>query len=472
MSQKPNFLFIFPDQHRGDWMPYSQATLDRLGVSDLELDTPNLRKIMQQGVAFTHAVTPSPLCAPARACLASGRRYGSCRVESNKVNYDPALRSFYSVLREKGYSVGGVGKFDLNKADLYWGDGHHELLDRIGFTHAFDNEGKFDAIWAYYSESPGPYGKYLGSKGLMDDHAKDMISRLGNNTDKPTPLPDEVYCDNWVTRNGVEMIHNYPKDKPWFLQVNFTCPHDPWDVTAKMKESHKDSKYPEAAENTEEHVNVNGVRQNYAAMIENLDRNIGILINAIRERGDLDNTIIIYSSDHGEMLGDHNKYGKSKPEQGSIHVPLVIDASNFGGMQGVENSTPVEMQDIAETILDYVGESLDTGIGSMSLKPIIDGKIDSVREYCVSELFYANLQGLPIPWGTVSDGHYKMIFEVGKSERMYDLLADPFECNNIIGQYPEVEKTLREHFAKRNQGIINQGVMRAFEIAKAKLPNG
>ncbi len=136
---RPNILFFFSDQHRGDWMPYDAAVKARQGVSDLELHTPNIRAMMDRGTAFANAYSPAPVCAPARACLASGQHYRKCRVYQNNVNYDPALPNFYGALKESGYYVVGTGKFDLNKADLYWDDGFHELLQRMGFSDASDN---------------------------------------------------------------------------------------------------------------------------------------------------------------------------------------------------------------------------------------------------------------------------------------------------------------------------------------------
>ncbi|MCL2528529.1 MAG: sulfatase-like hydrolase/transferase [Defluviitaleaceae bacterium] len=466
---KPNFLFIFPDQHRGDWMPYSSETKKKLGVSELTLEVPNIKNLMENGVSFTHAVSPSPVCAPARACLAAGKRYVNCRVPNNGVNFDPTVPTFYGALKNDGYSVGGVGKFDLNKADLYWGkdkSGWHELLDQVGFTHTCDNEGKLDTIWGYYNETPGPYGKYLAGQGLMEAHAEDMIGRLRTNKDAPTPLPENAYCDNWVTQNALDMLQEFPEEKPWFMQVNFVCPHDPWDVTAAMKDEYKARTYPAPVEYSLNENN-NGVRQNYASMINNIDKNIGKILAAIEARGDLENTIIIYSSDHGEMLGDHNMYGKSKPNQAAIHVPLVIDASRVGGLKGIENPSPVEMQDIAATILEYAGLCMDTGLGSVSLKPVLDGNATKTREYCVSELIWPIRNELAIPFGTVSDGRYKLIMTVGKDDRLYDLDNDPFECKELAAGMPEVVNKLKRQFDERAPWA-NKGVIRAFEKAAKK----
>ena len=141
MNNKPNILFFFSDQHRGDWMPYDYSVREKLGVSALELNMPNIRGMMDRGVSFNSAYSPAPVCAPARACLASGRRYRNCRVYQNNVNYDPALPSFYRLLREDGYFVTGVGKFDLHKPVRFWGaHGWIPQLGQLGFTSALEND--------------------------------------------------------------------------------------------------------------------------------------------------------------------------------------------------------------------------------------------------------------------------------------------------------------------------------------------
>ncbi|HHV08881.1 MAG TPA: sulfatase-like hydrolase/transferase [Clostridiales bacterium] len=450
MGKSPNFLFLFSDQHRGDWMPYDTDTKRKLGVEKLELDMPNIRGIMDRGTAFSCAISPAPICAPARACLASGRRYKNCRVYSNNVNFDAKLETFYGKLQNAGYFVSGTGKFDLNKADLDWGDGYHPLLQKIGFSDASDSEGKMDTIWAAVKNQPGPYGRMLKEAGWLEAHVEDMLHRGGNTY--PTPLPDELYADNWITKKSTDIIEKLPKDSPWFLQVNFSGPHDPWDITKKMKDEVSGRKFPDAAACTIPGENQQ-VRQNYASMIENIDSCIGKILEKLKKHGDLENTIVVYAADHGEMMGDHDLYGKAKPEQGSIHIPLVIDASYFGGKQGICNHTPIELQDLAATFLDYAGIVPKDSLESLSLKPILDGKKERVREYGISELINPNQAGLIQSFGAITDGKLKLIMRVGAADRLYDLSEDPFEENDIAAKQPEEVQRLRKAFGERGQKL-------------------
>ncbi len=124
-ARQPNILFFFPDQHRPDWLGCNPA---------LPLRTPNLDRLCAQGVRFAHAFTPSPLCSPARSCLATGRDYHRCGVRNNGQNTPLSLPTYYQHLRDSGYEVAGVGKFDLHKSDQDWGLDGSSMLEEYGFT--------------------------------------------------------------------------------------------------------------------------------------------------------------------------------------------------------------------------------------------------------------------------------------------------------------------------------------------------
>jgi arylsulfatase len=177
--KKPNILFLFPDTHRGDWMPYDESVFKEMGMSGLPLRMPHMESLMNQGVTFTQTVSSSPLCAPARACLASGLRYDKTGVKGNMHNYPLDRLTFYSVLKENGYRVGGVGKFDLHKPTHWWGlDGWIDELGTLGFTDAVDNAGKIDAVNSGRTEPKDPYMKFLYDRGLAEIHLKDLKNRV------------------------------------------------------------------------------------------------------------------------------------------------------------------------------------------------------------------------------------------------------------------------------------------------------
>jgi len=298
-------------------------------------------------------------------------------------------RTFYSVLKEKGYNVGSVGKSDLHKPILYWGEnGWIDQLSTLGFTHAIDSEGKYDLLLSssFFYEPIGPYANYLYKKGLLKDHCKDYIMRYLNvNDTNATSLPEEAYDDSWVTQNALKILDKFKENNnPWFLMVNFTGPHDPWDITQRMKNRWKDIDFPFPNNSNMDREEINKVRQNYAAMLENIDSNIGLILNKVEEMGDISNTLVVYASDHGEMLGDNSRYFKSIPQRGSINIPLVI--SGLDTQKGVYSDALVELQDLTNTFVDYADGEMPEAKESISLRGIANGKKTIHRNYQISKL--------------------------------------------------------------------------------------
>ncbi|MBN2153432.1 MAG: sulfatase-like hydrolase/transferase [Candidatus Lokiarchaeota archaeon] len=468
---QPNILLIFPDQHRGDWMPYPDDVIAKFGMQRLPLRMPVIEGLMARGATFYNCITPSPLCAPARSCLASGLRYEKTGVKSNGYNHPIEIKTFYKVLKENGYVVGGCGKFDLRKAEHFFaGTGWVPKMASLGFSEGFsiDNGGKHDAIrcgtthvdpadgkrkrHADPTKAPPncPYMKYLNDNDLMMVHVNDFKRRatkyLGLPLDSsPTLLPDEAYCDNWVTRNALDIVNRFPADKPWFLQVNFVCPHEPWDVTRRMRDAWKDVTFPGPNHGSKLAAGAEKkVRQNYAAMIENIDRNAGLIIDAVAQRGELDNTIVVYSSDHGEMLGDFMKYGKSRPERGSIRVPLVM--AGPGIKKGVTSSALVELQDLAATFMDYAGLSMPEAADSVSLRPVLEGRIERHRDHVASALARTGtlLGDKKVGWRSVLDGKYKLVVNTSGKEALFDIEADPWENVDVSSRHPEEVERLKD----------------------------
>ena len=155
-AKKPNILFFFPDQHRGDW----------LGLRNAHLETPNIDALAARGQVFRNALTPSPLCSPARACMALLQPYDRQPVRHNAHDVDPAQPNLYQALRDAGYQVLGCGKLDLLKGSMDWGeDGRHgtgagTLLHRLGFTGGIDSAGKHDCIRAHDDGRAEPFQRF------------------------------------------------------------------------------------------------------------------------------------------------------------------------------------------------------------------------------------------------------------------------------------------------------------------------
>ncbi len=413
---QPNILLLFPDHHRWDW----------LGLyGRLPLGTPVADALAARGALFTDAICPSPLCAPSRACLAAGREYDRCGVSGNDVDLPSESPTIYRMLRDAGYHVAGCGKFDLHKASFIWGRRGANCLDAWGFCDGIDSEGKYDGVHSY-ARAPrgakGPYMAYLESLRLAETHVQDFAARKSDQT-FPTPLSDEAYSDNWIAANADALLARTPRGKPWFLQVNFTGPHPPWDITAGMAALYEGVKFPApAGGNADDGLNHQAVRRNFAAMITNIDRLCGQILSGIEARGELDNTLVVFSSDHGEMLGDLGLWGKSRWYHPSIAVPMIL--AGPGVRAGAVHRGPATTLDLAATFLEAAGVAAPADMDSRSLWPLLRGQSPGrPHVYC----------GLG-DWRMVYDGRHKLVVHGDGRRVLYDRLHDPCERTDLSAQ--------------------------------------
>jgi arylsulfatase A-like enzyme len=352
-----------------------------------------------------------------------------------------SLPTYYQHLRDSGYEVAGVGKFDLHKPDLDWGLDGSNMLAEYGFTGGIDNEGKGDAIVAYRKNgmSPkGPYMQFLEENGLTATHLAMYEPYIGKpgwlNFPAVTNLPDDAYCDNWVAANGMRCLKEFPQDRPWHLVVNFVGPHLPFDVTAGMRSRWKDVNLSEPINsNDPDTESILARRQNYAAMIENIDDHVGRMIELVAQRGETDNTIIVYASDHGEMLGDHGRWGKSVWYTPSSGVPLIV--SGPGIRSGVQSDALVSLHDLAATLLDYAQAAPLPAADSRTLRGHLEGRCEKHRDYVTSGLN---------DWNMIFDGHYKCVVGANASPMLFDIQEDPQELMNIADTHPQIVSQLVE----------------------------
>jgi arylsulfatase A-like enzyme len=466
--RRPNVLFVLTDQQRPDFVGMHP---------DVPVRTPTLDRLAERGAWFENAVCPSPLCAPVRACLASGMAYDRCPVPTNDTDYPLAAPTLYRRLRdEAGYHVMGCGKFDLMKQSRAWGPDGTAYLDALGFSAGVNNAGKMAATKPgrgildrdpEHEDFPDdPYMAYLHEEGLAATHIEDVDRRDSAATEPgvygtfPTPLPEDAYCDNWIADNGIELLEATPADEPWFLQVNFVGPHFPRDVTEEMHGWYRNPDVafpapvdPDPAYDADEQ---QALRRNYAAMVENIDRRLGDVLDRLAERGELEETLVVFASDHGEMLGGHGALGKVSPRQPSVGVPLVVAGPGVEPRGRV--SEPATLLDLHATVLDYAG--LAPGeVDSRSMRAFLAGDGDHPRTVVRSGLG---------PWRLAFDGRYKLIRGYDPDRRagdqvgalddgsqadlarrlrerepvLFDLSADPGERRNVAPANPGVVERL------------------------------
>jgi len=333
-----------------------------------------------------------------------------------------------------------VGKIDLQKAAADHSLDGKALIHEWGFSDGIDSKGKWDAVNSWDGEPHDAYLAYLDKHDLAQVHIDDMLRRRGRSYAEttPTPLPEHAYGDNWIAENGLRLLEAFPTDQPWFMQVNFTGPHGPMDVTERMQARWRGTAFPSAHGNDQfDDATHTAIRRNYAAMIENIDRHLGRYVSAVAARGELENTIIVFSSDHGEMLGDHNLWAKTSYYQPSVGIPMVI--AGPGVTAGQTFDGPVNLHDLAATFLQAAGLTPTPEMDSRSLAPVLDGSSDSHRDYVFSGLVWP--RGA---WHLVFDGRYKLVNIEGEPPILFDLQDDPWEDENIAATNPDIVARLQE----------------------------
>ena len=420
--KQPNILFLFPDQWRWDFLGCAEH--------GIPVKTPNIDALAARGVRFTQCRTNSPVCAPARSCLVQGLRYDRCGVPSNGTDSDPQRPNYMKQLQAAGYQTAGCGKFDLFKPTRFRGlDGWTDRLGEIGFDRGYDQSGKFDCARNGWPEPQDFYSAHLHHDGLMETH-KDDYKRRGQDRQSgacgawASPLGTEHHTDTFTANNAARLLDELPTDQPWYLWVNFPGPHDPFDPPAEYLARYDDVDFdlpiePNPEANPDQLVQQ---RRSYAACCEYLDELCGRIIAKVAQRGELDNTLIVFASDHGEMLGDHGRWTKAVAYEGSTHVPLIVAGPGVEGA-GRTSDELIELIDLAATFTDAAGASAVDGWDSRSLAPLLTRTADSHRDIAVSGLR---------KWRMAFDGRYKLVIAEDQPDTLYDLREDPGETVNCI----------------------------------------
>lgn len=276
-------------------------------------------------------------------------------------------------------------------------------------------------------------------------------------------FPDELYQDNWVAQNAIKLLERKPAGVPWFLWVSFPGPHSPFLVTGKMADSvtnrtwpqPQDAKNPDTCPNRPGEPG-DGGRCNYAAEIENLDKLFGLVVGKVEELGEMNKTLVVISSDHGEMLGDHNTHSKSKPWEGSASVPLIVfgGSDSFSIPAGSVRPAPAATLDLAGTFMDYAGAEPAVGMTTTSLRTVFEGKKESVRPFLAS-----GLDNWRMAVEEINGTWYKFICCYGKcpgspstvpetvdgwTQALYNINKDRFDMEDLGKRHPDIVATMRK----------------------------
>lgn len=457
----PNILFLMDDQHRFDYLGYAGADWVR---------TPNLDRLAARGMRFNTCTVNSPICAPARISLATGLMAHRVAPLDNASFLSHTQTTYYQRLRDAGYRVGCVGKLDLGKPDGYNGRyGDRPLAYSWGFTHPEECEGKMHA--ARSDDPQGPYGFFLQERGLRqafcDDYNQRMhsasradaiASRWVETGSGDSVLPTDAFEDWYIGQRAVQWIETVPDDFPWHYFVSFVGPHDPFDPPTEYAERYRSAPVSDAlpyapsgrpdwiqqrsaprdADNTAM------VRRQYCALIELIDEQIGQILAALERRGMAENTIVIFASDHGEMLGDHGMYQKGCAYEPSLRVPLLV--AGPGVQAGATSDALVELSDLNPTICELAGLPPQAHIDARSVGPLLRGEASQHRQATVTSM--RNFRA-------IRTATHKFIESYNDRNELYDLQADPHEQHNRMDDEPALARSLQRQLQAHMQAGKN-----------------
>ena len=427
MNQRPNVLWIFSDEHRAQAMGCS---------GDVNVSTPYLDKLADGGCRYEHAYSCAPLCSPFRACLLSGKYINEHGVHSLHIPL-ANQKLIAETMQEYGYRTSYYGKWHISggAAPSHFVSGYY----RKGFDEfvGWENSNRFfETTYCTDNDANPQKPQTLG----------------GFQTDALTDLALEGLKKN---------IH---QERPWFQIISYEAPHPPdvqddTDIDEYCRQ-YAPADYLRRLEqreivlrknvscSSEEMPRLIRRLKAYYAAIENLDDNIGRLCQYLERAGQLDNTIIFYFSDHGDFFGSHGRYGKTRAEEESSGIPLIVHWPAAIAPHQVRTEL-FSGVDIAPTMFGLLGLPVPSYCSGMDLSHQPLGQRGKDREALLIQfdrLFYnshptaSRFRALVVP-------DYKYIYyQNGNREVLYDLKNDPYELENLAGRdnFQETRRTLKQ----------------------------
>jgi arylsulfatase A-like enzyme len=456
--KKPNILWICTDQQRWD-------TLGCYGNEHVK--SPNIDKLAAEGVLFENCFIQNPVCSPSRSSFLTGRypRLTGCRQNGQGISRNEKVIS--KILQEAGYFCGLSGKYHLNPASpVYYPQGELRIDD--GYD-VFE--------WAHghaYKHPSNAYQKWLNDLGVeykTEQHDSCKWIEKG--------MPEEYHQTTWCVERAMSFINSSKRfDMPWMFSVNIFDPHNPFDPPEEYLrrytehlseiplpnyvEGELDNKPRNQQMQHESSLNANPenvktippakmseddhryVKAAYWAMCDLIDAQVGRLVDHLKKTGEYENTIIIFMSDHGEMLGDHGLYYKAiNMYDAAIHIPFIIHYPAKLKPRRYKNT--IEAMHIAPTLVEAAGLSEELGMQCKSIwKQMVNSEeIEGEDIYCE---YYNSLKEIRLPSSDnfatmIRNENYKLMIYHGSSEgELYDLKNDPNETVNLFDNAKYADK--------------------------------
>ncbi|NMB11977.1 MAG: arylsulfatase [Firmicutes bacterium] len=428
-SQRPNVVLITCDQLRGDC----------LGIEHPVVETPNLDGLARSGVVFERAYSAVPSCIAARASILTGmsqRNHG-------RVGYRDGVYWDYPItlpgeFAKAGYHTQGVGKMHFHPARSLCG--FHNVVLHDGYLHV---NRTIDKPYDNYDDYVSWLRQQTGKAFDLIDHGINCNSWVA----RPWHLDEHLHPTNWVVTQSIEFLRRRDPRKPFFLWMSFVRPHAPLDPPQVYFDQYIDQDLPlpplgdwadqddierwglvpDTRRGLIDKRALHRARAAYYALVTHIDHQIGRFLEALNETRELDNTVILFTSDHGELLGDHNLFRKSLPYEGSARVPFVLRLPNNAERVTKTVDKPVELRDVLPTLLQAAGLPIPDTIDGKSVVPLCRGERIPWREYIHGEHSYGEDSN---HW-LVSRSEKYIWYSQTDREQLFDLALDPKELRNL-----------------------------------------
>jgi len=457
-DNRPNILWICTDSQRWDTLG---CYGNRFG------HTPNADRLASTGMLFEQCYAQNPLCTPSRGNFLTGRYPVTNKLRQNGQNILPSEVLVTRLLRDSAYICGLSGKLHLSACNRRFtlGEEWWKLPPDEQVVQGVEPRIDDGYVEFHWSHAPGSqfrsseYTRWLLAKGTVFEtrpRTDSAVVRSG--------MPSELHETTWCAEEAIRFIEAYQGfGHPWLFSVNFFSPHFPFDPPdaclepylgrleevplpnyvegelndkpAWQRERHQHKHYAYTGENDAGDPHEHRMcRAAYWAMCDQIDAQLGRLLDALERTGQRENTIVIFTSDHGELLGDHGVYTKGPfLYDPAIHVPLIVSWPGHIP-EGVRVPALVELGDLAPTVLDAAGLPRHPGMQTRSLWPLLIGQAptDHFRDDVYCEYYNSNPDKPSTFLTMVRTERYKLIAAHGHPvSELYDLQEDPGENRNL-----------------------------------------
>ena len=468
-QKRKNIVLLMTDQLRGDCMGCA-------GHPDVR--TPYLDTLASKGVRFENAYSACPSCVPARAALHTGLTQESHR----RVGYADGIRWEYphtmaGELTKAGDYTQCVGKMHVDPLRNYLGFCHVELHD--GYLHYYRDP---EIPYRENQKQADDYFHWLKQEKGIDCDVTDTGLECNSWVARPWIYEEKYHPTNWVTDRSIDFLRRRDPDMPFFLFTSYLRPHPPFDAPQCYFDMYRNKELTPPVVGDwcdEEALRARGrifdsdtgpldpelVREmqiGYYACITHLDHQIGRLIQALVENKLYDDTIILFVSDHGELLGDHHLFRKSRAYQGSSRVPFLVSGGGFRPEKpGSVKTDVVELRDVMPTVLEAAGVQIPDSVEGISLwnTALKESGTPEVREYLHGE---HTLGEASSHWIITRDEKYIWYSQTGE-EQYFWIAEDPDELHNLIGSETAKERVealrglLIQELQDREEGFVREG---------------